>query len=133
MIPQQTTDLNITELEYEIQPSKTYRFDIKNKRILGTTDGLEAYKIAAEKALRTGRYAHVIYDGNYGSGVEKYVGKDFDYIKSGIQREVYECLSQDDRFQGLQDFIITQTGIDHCTIKFKVVCNFGIVPMELEV
>lgn len=133
MIPQQTTDLNITELEYETLPSKTYRFDITNKRILGMTDGLEAYKIAAEKALRTGRYAHVIYDGDYGSGIHKYIGQDFDFIKSGIQREVYECLSQDDRFVALQDFIITKTGLDHCKISFNIVCDLGIVPMELEV
>jgi len=133
VIPQPNTNVDITKLDYGTLPTKTYRFDITNKRIVGVTDGIEAYKISAEKALRTGRYAHVIYDGSYGSGIHKYIGQDFDYVKSDIQREVYECLSQDDRFQGIQDFIITQTGLDHCKINFNVVCNLGIVPMELEV
>ena len=133
MIPQSNLDINTQEIEYTTLPTKTYRFDMVNKRIIGMTDDLEAYKIAAEKNLRTGRYDHVIYDGDYGSGIHKYIGKDFDYIKSDIQREVYECLSMDDRFVGIEDFIITQTAIDHCTISFKVISNVGVLPMELEV
>ena len=133
MVPESNLNINVSEVEYTTLPTKTYRFDMTNKRIIGETDGSEAYKIAAEKNLRTGRYDHVVYDGDYGSGVTKYVGKDFDYIKSGIQREIFECLSVDDRFQGIEDFIITQTGIDHCKISFKVISNVGIVPIEMEV
>ena len=133
MVPESNLNIDVSQVEYTTLPTKTYRFDIANKRIIGVTDGLEAYKIACEKNLRTGRYDHVVYDGDYGSGVTKYVGKDFDYIKSAIQREVFECLSVDDRFQGIEDFIITQTGIDHCKISFKVISNVGIVPIEMEV
>lgn len=133
MVPESDINVDTLSLEYTTLPTKTYRFDITNKRVIGNTDGLEAYKIAIEKNLRTGRYAHVIYDGNYGSGIQKYVGKDFDFIKSDIQREVFECLSIDDRFEGIEDFIINQTGIDHCKISFKVISNVGVVPMEIEV
>ncbi len=133
MIPEIPINLETQELEYDTYATKTYRFDIPNKRIIGMTDGLEAYKIAAEKAIRTGRYAHVIYDGNYGSGMEKYIGQDFDFIKSAAEREIYECLSQDDRFQAIENFIISQSGLDHCIIKFNIRSTEGIVSMELEV
>lgn len=134
MIPEVETDIDLQQLEYDTPATKTYRFDIVNKRIIGMTDGLEAYKISAQKALMTQRYAHVIYDGNYGSSIETdYLGQDFDFIRSAIQREIHDTLSQDDRFQGIQDFIITQTGLDHCIIKFNILTNEGTVPMELEV
>ncbi len=133
MIPQNNINIDITELEYVTLPTKTYRFDITNKRIIGMTDELDAYRISVEKALRTGRYDHVIYDGSYGSGIHKYIGQDFDFVKSDCEREIYECLSQDDRFQGVRDFIITQTGLDHCTIKFNVISNLGTFAVEIEV
>lgn len=133
MIPELNTDVETQNVEYDIAATKTYRFDITNKRIQGMTDGLEAYKIAAEKALNTRRYAHIIYDGNYGTDLQDYVGEDFDFIKSGVQRELYETLSQDDRFESIQDFIIQQTGLDHCIIKFNIVSTEGTVSMELEV
>ena len=133
MIPQLEQDVETQELEYTTEATKTYRFDINNKRIVGWTDGLEAYKIAAEKALKTRRYRYVIYDGNYGSSIEDYVGEDFDFIKSGIQREIYDTLSQDDRFEAIENFIIQQTGLDHCIIKFNIVSTEGTVSMELEV
>ena len=133
MIPQIPEDTQIQELEYDTYGTKTYRFDMANKRIIGMTDGLEAYKISAEKALKTSRYAHSIYDGNYGSFLHKYIGQDFDYVKAGLPREIIETLSQDDRFQAIEDFIIQQTGLDHCIIKFNIRSTEGVVPMELEV
>lgn len=133
MIPQIETDLETLDIQYDIQATKTYRFDIVNKRIIGMTDGLEAYKIAAEKVLKTCRYRHAIYDGNYGSDLHEYIGEDFDFIKSGIQREIYDTLSQDDRFQAIEDFIIQQTGLDQCIIKFNIVATVGTISMELEV
>lgn len=133
MIPQLETDVQTQNIEYSTRATKTYRFDIRNKRIIGWTDGLEAYKIAAEKALKTKRYAHSIYDGNYGSSIDEYVGQDFDYINTAIHREIYDTLSQDSSFQAIENFIIQQTGLDHCIIKFNIVSTEGTVPMELEV
>lgn len=133
MIPQLDTNIETQNIEYDIAATKTYRFDIANKRIQGMTDGLEAYKIAAEKALRTKRYAHIIYDGNYGSRVDEYIGEDFDFVKTAIQREIHETLSQDDRFQSINDFIIQQTGLDHCIIKFNIISTEGSFSTELEV
>lgn len=133
MIPESTSDIDIQQIEYANYSTKTYKLDIRNKRIIGMTDGLEAYKIAAEKTLRTTRYAHPIYDGDYGWGVEKNIGKDFDFVKSSCEREIYEALSVDDRFQGIENFIITQTGLDHCIIKFNIISTEGTVSMELEV
>lgn len=133
MIPELNTDIETQNIEYDIAATKTYRFDIANKRIQGMTDGLEAYRIAAEKALRTKRYAHVIYDGNYGSEIHDYIGEDFDFVRTAIQREIHETLSQDDRFQSIDDFIIQQTGLDHCIIKFNIISTEGSFSTELEV
>lgn len=133
MLPELNTDIETQNIEYQLAATKTYRFDIANKRIQGMTDGLEAYKIAAEKALKTKRYAHIIYNGNYGTDLESYIGEDFDFIKTAIQREIYETLSQDDRFESIDDFIIQQNGIDHCIIKFNIVSTEGTFSTELEV
>lgn len=133
MIPQLQVNVETQDFEYETQATKTYKFDIRNKRIQGITDGLEAYKIAAEKTLLTERYAHIIYDGNYGFNKNNYIGKDFDFIKSSIQRDIYEALSQDDRFQGIENFIITKTGLDSCIINFNVNSTEGNFPIEMNV
>ena len=133
MIPQLEQNVETQDLQYSTRATKTYKFDMVNKRIVGWTDGLDAYKQAAEKALKTKRYGHVIYDGNYGSSIENYVGEDFDFINSGIQREIYDTLSQDDRFVAIENFIIQQTALDHCIIKFNIVSTEGTVTMELEV
>lgn len=133
MIPELNVDVETQDIEYDIRATKTYKFDMVNKRITGWTDGLDAYKQAAEKALKTKRYAHIIYDGNYGSDLDEYTGQDFDFINSGIQREIYDTLSQDNRFQALENFIISKTGMDQCIIKFNVVSTEGTFSMELEV
>jgi len=133
MIPELEVDVETQDIEYNEQATKTYRFDIVNKRIAGWTDGLEAYRISAEKALKTKRYAHVIYDGNYGSSIDEYVGQDFDFVKSGIEREIYDTLSQDDRFQSIENFIIRQTSLDSCIINFNIVSSAGTVSMELNI
>ena len=131
MVPELDFNINEQETEITIAPSKTYKLDLVNKRIIGQTDGLEAYKIAAEKALRTQRYAHVIYSGDYGSEIVTFVGMDFEYIKAAIQVDIHQTLSSDDRYQGISDFIITQTSLDSGKIKFNIICSEGTVPMEL--
>ena len=131
MIPQLPTGIETQNVEYDIQPSKTYKLDFTNKRLVGITDGLEAYRIAAQKTLMTERYAHIIYDGNYGFNKSYYIGKDFDFIKGSIERDIYEALSQDDRFQGIENFIITKTGLDSCTISFNVNSVEGTFSMEM--
>lgn len=133
MIPQLQTNVETQDIEYATEPTKTYKLDLTNKRIVGVTDGLEAYRIAAQKMLMTERYAHVIYDGNYGFNKNNYIGKEFDFIKGSIERDIYEALSQDDRFQGMENFIITKTGIDSCTITFNINSTEGTVPMEMNV
>lgn len=133
MIPQLEVDVETQNIEYDVKPTKTYKFDIVNKRINGWTDGIEAYKISAWKRLHTKRYAHVIYNGDYGTSLDEYVGEDFDFIKAGIKREIYDTLSQDERFQAIENFIIQQTGLDSCIIKFSIKTTEGTVSKQLEV
>lgn len=132
MLPE-TIDSQLQDVQYEKHATKTYRFDIENKRITGWTDGLEAFAISVRKMLSTQRYAHIIYDGNYGFDLQQFINQDIDYIKSAIQREIQETLSQDDRFRGIEDFIIKQTDKESCIIEFTVVGDDGEVPIQLEV
>ena len=132
MIPQAGSNIDLENIEYDIAPSKTYKLDLTNKRIIGQTDGLESYKISVEKALATQRYAHAIYSGDYGSELYKYVGKEFEFIEAELPIEIHETLSQDDRYRGITDFIITKTGIDSCNISFNVMSTEGTVPIEFE-
>ena len=61
------------EIEEEII-YRTYRMDFKNKRIIGMVDGVDAAVQAIFKALQTRRFAHIIYDDQYGCDIFNKIG-----------------------------------------------------------
>ncbi len=112
------------------RPSRTYGIDLVNKRILGMVDGLEAIGQAVYKILGTERYAHMIYGWGYGAELEKFIGKDFDYIKSAIEGEIKEALYMDGRITKVNHFQIIRQEIDSCLISFVVETNMGEIQIE---
>ena len=58
---------------FEIQPTKTYKLDLINKRIIGLIDGREAVNQHIRKVLSTDKYAYEIYDWYYGNEILKLV------------------------------------------------------------
>lgn len=129
MIP----EINKIEITEEIQPSKTYRLDTINKRIYKTVDGIKAVEQAIYKILQTERTAYLIYSLAYGSELERYIGKEFDYVSSDIQRAVEDALFVDERILGISEFTVQQEQNDSLSVIFRVKTVFGEVNIESEV
>ena len=106
------------------QTSRTYGIDFAKGKAAGATDGLEAVRQAVYKILRTDRFAHLIYDANYGSEINGLQGRSQGYVRSEIERRIREALMQDDRISEITDMQITITG-DEALATFTVVSIYG--------
>lgn len=131
MIPEQEIDL--TNIEIESQPSLTYRLDLERKRVGGKIDNEDAIMQMVVKILNTERYAHVIYSSQYGSELERMIGKDYDFIVSDLERTIKEALLADDRILSISNFEIEKTGLDTMEASFTVNSILGEVNMDTEV
>ncbi|WPS88623.1 DUF2634 domain-containing protein [Brevibacillus halotolerans] len=121
ILPQGSTIDSVTLEEME-QPSKTYKLDFVNKRIVGFVDGLDAVKQAVFKILSTIRFEYLIYSHDY--GFESPSMEDEAIFRSEVQRCVREALLQDDRILDVTDFKITIEG-DTSLTEFVVVSKYG--------
>ena len=118
---------------YEIQPSLTYKLDLENKKIMGMVNNEDSVFQAITKMLSTDKYAHEIYDWNYGQELLKLVGKEYSYIKARLPKLVEETLYQDDRIKDITDFKMNQIDIDSISISFKVITIFSSINYTMEV
>lgn len=130
MIPEIDFVFNSNNKNKEM-PSLTYKLDTLQKRIIGTVDGFDAIVQAIIKNFYTERDAYVIYDHHYGVNIEQYIGKDFDYVKSDIQRTLEECLLVDNRIIEMQDFSC-ELGekLDDIIISMKLITVAGTVDVK---
>lgn len=131
MIPQ--FNFKVTELEDANTISLTYGLDLKNKRIVRKIDDIEAMEQAIFKILSTERQAHVIYDDSYGVELERFIGKDIDFIKSDVERTISEALLADDRILSITNFTINDLVKDSLHIEFEVNTVYGNISMKSEV
>lgn len=88
------------------ETSRTYKLDFENKKILsaGTADGLKATYDAIIKNIETQRYAYPIYNGNYGTDLEQFKGKPFEYVYIEFYRELIESLTRDNRVSTIKNY-----------------------------
>lgn len=114
----------IENAETEEETSRTYMIDFTKGRSMGITDGLDAVKQAVYKILHTDRFAHLIYDANYGSDITGLQGRSQGYVRSEIERRIREALLEDDRISDIENMTITISG-DEALIDFTVVSTFG--------
>ncbi|MFD0712853.1 DUF2634 domain-containing protein [Paenibacillus sp. GCM10027626] len=105
--------------EITAEPSRTYRLDPASGRISGHIDGIEAVRQAVFKILRTERFAHVIYSGDFGHDIRQ--SGDFSYQLEGW---IHDALTQDDRIDDITDFKLDISG-DQALIQFTVVSAYG--------
>ncbi len=103
ILPQGAIINNVDVIEESIQPTKTYR--IKDGRIVGFCDDIEALKQSIQLILSTERYEYLIYSWNYGSELKGVIGRDKDIAESEFKRRVREALLQDDRINNVDNFI----------------------------
>lgn len=116
--------------ENYIEPTKTYK--IKDNRIVGFCDGIEALKQAIYLILNTERYEYLIYSDDYGSELKFLIGKDRDISESEYKRRIKEALIQDDRINNVDNFIFKYDG-DNVLIEFIVFSIYGEFSMDKEV
>jgi hypothetical protein len=107
MIPEEIIDAELEVIE-DIETTKTYRLTDIN--IQGFTDELKALQQAIYKVLNTEKYEYPIYSFAYGIELESLIGKDPIYVQIELQRRIQECLLQDERITGVDNFQCTVTG-----------------------
>lgn len=131
MIPEQNA--NLTILEEQIQPSRTYHLDLDRKRVASMIDGHDAIIQAVRKILYTERYAYVIYSSQYGVELDRLIGQEYDFIVSDIKRTLTEALLMDNRIIGLENFEMEKTGLDTMEVNFLVNSTEGEINFSTEV
>lgn len=116
-------------------PSKTYKLDWQNGRIIGIVDNLNAVNQAVTKALLTPRFGCYAYDDQYGSELDKLMrseGVTREYIRSEAEALLEDALMADSRIDRLEDVNIEFSG-DECDIDFTVQTAFGVLQSEVSV
>lgn len=114
------------------QPSKTFRLDPLNQRIVGSLDGLESVRQAVNCALNTERFDWLIYSWNYGVELKDLFGRPMGLVKSKLKKRIKEALTQDDRIQSVDAFSFDVTG-RKLHVKFTVHSTVGDIQAEKEV
>ena len=122
-----TIDLELSE---EIEISRTYK--LSTDRIQGMIDGMEALKQAVYKLLNTEKYEYPIYSFSYGIEMEDLIGEEPAYVKVELKRRISECLLQDERITGVENFNFSVSG-DRLLCSFDVISIFGTMNITKEV
>ncbi|WP_313133739.1 DUF2634 domain-containing protein [Anaerocolumna sp.] len=129
MIPKEMIDAELEIIE-DVETTKTYRLTDIN--IQGFTNELKALQQAIYKVLNTEKYEYPIYSFAYGIELESLIGKDPIYVQIELQRRVQECLLQDERITGIDNFQCTVTG-DSLLCTFDVISIYGNITIMKEV
>lgn len=113
------------------QETRTYAMDIRHKRIIGFVNGKEAVLQAIWKILSTVRFAHLIYDDQYGFDLMNRinVGLTKEYLDSDIPKMAEEALLADERISGVNDFSCEVSG-DVAHIKFTAHTIYGDIDVK---
>ena len=134
MIPETLNDEALVQTqEYEAPPSKTYRLDFTNKRIIGKVDDADAVKQFIRKVLNTSKYSYEIYDWYYGNELLGLVGMSYDYFSVEAPRIVEEALLVDDRITYIDSWSFTRLSADSMEISFLVHTIYGDIKYTKEV
>ena len=119
------------------KPSRTYRIDWDEGRIIGFVDGQEAMNQYIKKAILTPRFRCLIYSNQYGSEIidtlmDKEVTRE--YIEAEISFLVTDTLIHDPRVLRVYnveiEFKDTYPMQDSCVINFDVDTIYGEIPVK---
>ncbi|WP_315080134.1 DUF2634 domain-containing protein [uncultured Clostridium sp.] len=117
ILPQGGIIKDIDTIKEKKHSSKTYK--IKENRIIGFCDEIEALKQTIYFILNTERYDYLIYPDGYGSEFRKTIEMDRDIAESELKRRIKEALTQDDRIENVDEFIFEYEK-DSVLVKFTV-------------
>lgn len=118
---------------FQILPTKTYKIDFVNGRIIGTVDDKEAVMQFIRKVLSTDKYAFEIYDWYYGNELLKLVGHSYDYVVTRIPNIFRSALLVDDRILDVRDFTFNRIKIDALVATCVIDTIYGKITYEQEV
>lgn len=113
-------------------PSKDYFLDIENGEIKGTVEDLEQVKQAVYFMLGTERYEYIIYPWEYGVELNDLIGQPYSYVVPEIERRITECLTQDERINGVSDFTFEKQK-NKIHVSFVVSTIFGTFEREANI
>ena len=113
-------------------PSKDYFLDIENGKIKGTVEDLEHVKQAVYFMLGTERYEYIIYPWEYGVELNDLIGQPYSYVVPEIERRITECLTQDERINGVSDFTFEKQK-NKIHVSFVVSTIFGTFEREVNI
>lgn len=135
MIPESQDYFNQNEdtQNFEVLPSKTYKLDLVNKRIIGMIDERDAVLQFIRKTMSTDKYAFEIYDWYYGNELLKLAGHSYDYIVTRIPNIFKEALLVDDRITNIRDFVFTRMSIDSMMVSCVIDTVYGVIEYKQEV
>ncbi|NFG25621.1 DUF2634 domain-containing protein [Clostridium botulinum] len=117
VLPQGGIIKNIDTIKEKKHFSKTYK--IKENRIIGFCDEIEALKQTIYFILNTERYDYLIYPDIYGSELRRTIEMERDIAESELKRRIKEALTQDDRIENVDEFIFEYEK-DSVLVKFTV-------------
>ena len=120
-----------SDFEVETEPSYTYAMrvpddEISERCFVGKVDDIEAKQQAIMKILSTERYEHEIYSWDFGIEIKDLFGMPIPYVMSKIKARITDAITQDDRFDNVTDFKITQVG------KKVIYCTFTVITSDGE-
>lgn len=121
------------EIEDEVVTYRTYRMDLKHKRIIGKVDGIEAAAQSMFKALQTRRFAYLIYDDQYGCDVYNKIGNldlSQSYIENDIPVMIEDAFLNDDMILGIDNLTFDMQDIDSVFVSFEAATVFGDADFE---
>lgn len=109
------------------QETRTYAMDFRHKRIVGFIDDKEAVMQAIWKMLSTRRFAHLLYDDQYGLDVLNRinVGLTKQYLDVDVPKMVEEALLSDERIVGVSNFRYEILSSDSIHVEFTAITIYG--------
>ena len=121
------------DIEIVGEPSKTWIIDRNTNQVKGIGDGLPAMRQLVDVLLNTERYYWQIYTDNFGIETEDLPGNDRAFIEAELPRRIEDAMSVDDRIEGVENFVFTQTEPGSLLCAFDVNTVFGTVAGEVEI
>jgi len=127
MIP--VVDDLVKDFEIEEQPSKAFKINFDNYRMIGFIDGIDAVAQAVYLILNTERYEHVIFSWNYGVELVDLFGQPIPFVLPEIKRRITEALLQDDRIESVENFNF-EVNKRQVHVTFNIQTIFGVINAE---
>lgn len=121
------------EIEDDQEIYRTYRMDFVRKRIGGMVDDKEAVLQAIWKMLSTVRFAHLIYDDQYGCDIFNKIndkGLTSSYLENDLPAMLEDAFASDERITGVSDLRYEILSHDSVHVQFVAATIYGDVDVE---